>query len=414
MDYISQLLAIGEGGEDFFVSCLLQLSPEDLKACRLVNKTWNDLIKERVWGNKRARKRLEEKLLKRWKTTNPETVLLGTVPLGVRAMFCNNTHVFCGMRSGKVKVYSLTDGRWVRDLESGDEGLQPEEEGFEVMKISGSESIVAALSRDVVVTIWSSKEEMGRLHSFDVRNIDGMEDGGMWNIKVTKKKVVLLLMDDTHSTNWLVVLQESEHNWENKILEPFVMPSWGRLVVDKDWWAVAVRDVSRLDILKVKLWKEELFRQNFELPGVSASDILQDVVLESPFLVLGGLTGWIKVFQLAADNLMEDLNSAASLVKTVQFPGFYAPKLLCTQLVWGCLMLAWDNQESSLVLFEKTALLDASTLPEQTPRNRIHLGATDNDLVDMNTTSVVFIQKVTGLESNLCKKDFWISSTTVA
>ena len=72
MDYTSQLLAIGEG--DFFVSCLLHLSPEDLKACRLVNKTWNDLIKERVWGNKRARKRLEEKLLNRWKTTNPETV----------------------------------------------------------------------------------------------------------------------------------------------------------------------------------------------------------------------------------------------------------------------------------------------------------------------------------------------------
>ena len=41
IDYMSQLLAIGEGGEAFFVSCLLHLSPEDLKACRLVNKTWN-------------------------------------------------------------------------------------------------------------------------------------------------------------------------------------------------------------------------------------------------------------------------------------------------------------------------------------------------------------------------------------
>ena len=120
---MSQLLAIGEGGEHFFVSCLIYLSPEDLKACRLVNKTWNDLIKERVWGNKRARKRLEEKLLNRWKTTNPETVRLGTVPRGVRAMFCNNTNVFCGVQGGKVKVYSLTDGQWVRDLESGEEDL---------------------------------------------------------------------------------------------------------------------------------------------------------------------------------------------------------------------------------------------------------------------------------------------------
>ena len=109
MDYTSQLLAIGEG--DFFVSCLLHLPPEDLKACRLVNKTWNDLIKERVWGNKRARKRLEEKLLNRWTTTNPETVQLGTVPWGAQAMFCNNSHVFCGVPGGKVKVYSLSDGQ---------------------------------------------------------------------------------------------------------------------------------------------------------------------------------------------------------------------------------------------------------------------------------------------------------------
>ena len=135
---MSQLLAIGEGGEHFFVSCLLHLSPEDLKACRLVNKTWNDLIKVRVWGNKRARKRLEEKLLNRWKTTNPETVQLGTVPLGVLIIFCNNNHVFCGVQGGKVKVYSLTDGQWVRDLES-------REEGREIVKICGSESIVAAL-----------------------------------------------------------------------------------------------------------------------------------------------------------------------------------------------------------------------------------------------------------------------------
>ena len=111
MGYMSQLHTIGEG--DFFVSCLLHLSPEDLKACRLVNKTWNDLIKERVWGNKRARKRLEEKLLNRWKTADPETVQLGTVPRGVEAMFCNNSHVFCGMEGGKVKVYSLVDGQWV-------------------------------------------------------------------------------------------------------------------------------------------------------------------------------------------------------------------------------------------------------------------------------------------------------------
>ena len=106
MDFVSRLLAIGQGwGQDFFVSCLLCLSPEDLKACRLVNKTWTKVIKEGVWGNKRARKSLEDiKLLH--KTTNPETVQLGTVPQEIQAFFCNQ-HVFCGIEGGKVKVYTL-------------------------------------------------------------------------------------------------------------------------------------------------------------------------------------------------------------------------------------------------------------------------------------------------------------------
>ena len=120
MDYMSQLLAIGEGGLHFFVSCLLHLPPEDLKACRLVNKTWDKVVKERVGGNKRVRKRLDEKLLNRWKTTNPETIHLGMVPCRVLTIFCNHTQVFCGTDScsgGVVKVYSLADGQLVKDLD---------------------------------------------------------------------------------------------------------------------------------------------------------------------------------------------------------------------------------------------------------------------------------------------------------
>ena len=235
---------IGEG--DFFVSCLLHLSPEDLKACRLVNKTWDKVIKERVWGSKRARKRLEEKLLNRWKTINPETVRLGTMPQGDRIIlesmfegfegFCNanNNHVFCGVQGGKVKVFSLTDKQWVRDLESG-------EEDFEVVKICGGESIVAAQLGARVATVWKSKDDMGYLHSFDARNHDGLEDGCVGDVKVTGNKVVLLLVENTGSTHQLVVPQEGEQNWENKILEPFSMPSIlpTHLVVDTDRLAVA-------------------------------------------------------------------------------------------------------------------------------------------------------------------------------
>ena len=180
-----------------------------------------------------------------------------------------------------------------------------------------------------------------------------------------------------------------------------------------------------------------MFRQDIQLPGISAgvypSLYVDDVVLESPLLVVAGRsssggrvfrvcdTVWVKVFQLtqtAADNLMKDLNSAASLVKTLQFPPpVYALCLLCTKFVLGCVMVAdadADVDRRSLVLFEfeKTALLDAATLPEQTERITIH---NNYNLVDMNTTSLVFVQNQRGTpegQVHLCKKDFWMSGTT--
>ena len=98
IDFVTKLLAIGQGwGQSFFVSCLLYLSPEDLKACRLVNTTWDKVIKEKVWGNKKARKTLEQKLSQRWNTTNPEAVELIMLE-SVGVLFCNDKYVFCGVR----------------------------------------------------------------------------------------------------------------------------------------------------------------------------------------------------------------------------------------------------------------------------------------------------------------------------
>ena len=78
-DFVSALLAIGEGGHHFFASCLLLLDPEELKACRLVNHTWDEFIREEVWGSKRARLQLQEKLAQRWKNADPITKEFGHV-----------------------------------------------------------------------------------------------------------------------------------------------------------------------------------------------------------------------------------------------------------------------------------------------------------------------------------------------
>ena len=374
---MSQLLAIPEGGQDFFVSCLLHLSPQDLKACRLVNKTWNNVIMERVWGSKRVRKILEEKLVQQWKTNNPGTVQLGTVKprygRRVRAMFCNNTNVFCGTEGGKVEVYCLTDGQWVADLDSGEKDLN-------VRSVCGSKSIVAAEFWEVV-KVWSSKEEMGLLHFFDARNHKGLEYGHVQDIKVTGNKVGLLLVGrdsrnpaSRHpgSTRQLVVLQESEHGWGNKILKSFsASPIWGKLAVYKDWWAVVGEYEDEPHIVKVKLWKEELIRQDIKLPGISGRHV-RDVVLEPPFLVVGSMQrvhGSIKVFQLAADKLMEDLNTVPPLTKTIEFPSILQMSLSCYGLFIGChhknshLDLWSKVHEHFVTVFEKTALLDEATPP---------------------------------------------------
>lgn len=72
----------------------------------------------------------------------------------------------------------------------------------------------------------------------------------------------------------------------NKILEPFSMPaSIADLSFHKDLLAVAGICQVRKDI-KVKVWKEESFRGDIE-PGYS-THVVDDVVFEPPFLILGG------------------------------------------------------------------------------------------------------------------------------
>ena len=126
--------------------------------------------------------------------------------------------------------------------------------------------------------------------------------------------------------------------------------------------------------------------------------------------------GSIKVFKLAADKLMEDLNTVPPLTKTIEFPSILQMSLSCNGLFIGChhknshLDLWSKVHEHFVTVFEKTALLDEATPPEKTERNRIHLGNNNGCLVDMNTTSLLYIKTVPGRESQsqLCKKDFWV------
>ena len=51
-DFLGQMMQTDEAASVRFVmECFLLLDPEDLKACRLVSKQWDEFIKREVWNN---------------------------------------------------------------------------------------------------------------------------------------------------------------------------------------------------------------------------------------------------------------------------------------------------------------------------------------------------------------------------
>ena len=157
-DLVSAVLRIGEGGTNFFASCLLYLDPHEIKSSRLVNRAWDEFIRKEVWGSKVKRLLLKEKLLQRWKDVDPAAEEFGPVRMmldphlvdrGVNSIICNNSHVFCGLPNGMVGVYCLTTGDWVRDLMPGKLKLI---RGYHPTKVAGSEIVVAAVMWNAIVS----------------------------------------------------------------------------------------------------------------------------------------------------------------------------------------------------------------------------------------------------------------------
>ena len=63
---VRELMLLDEGAHKFLSDCFLLLAPEEIKACRLVCKEWNEFIVDNIWKSKPGRKKLEQKLVHRW------------------------------------------------------------------------------------------------------------------------------------------------------------------------------------------------------------------------------------------------------------------------------------------------------------------------------------------------------------
>ena len=90
-DFVSMLLGHIDG-RDCFKSALLRLTPNELKACRLVSPRWNKFILDELWGTAGGREKLRKKLVEGWRDREARMVRIGKVKDEVESIFCNRTH----------------------------------------------------------------------------------------------------------------------------------------------------------------------------------------------------------------------------------------------------------------------------------------------------------------------------------
>ena len=406
-DFFSKLMGHG-GGRSFFASCLLCLNPEQLKACRLVNSAWAKFILDEVWKTSKGRKRLEEKLVERWKTADPMAVELAQMRETVYRLSCNDAYAFCGLDSGKVAVYRLTTGQWVRDLMGTGLGC--------LTRVSCSKTLVVAAQSSATVTVWSSKGKMEQLYSFNATNhtcqdvtCQHGDRRGIEDLKVVGSKIALLVVDGSGTaTRSLVVIRKGENIWEDWTLACFG-DSGIFLAADKDWLSITK---SRLSSKRTTLWQDDTFRKDIDLPGCVKSCLLA-TAMDLPFFILClriNRHTYIKVFRLAADMKMENISTEASLIKSMSIGGVepLRKEIICNQLFFGVI---FDLDEGvAVTLIEKKTLGDADvTEPERRSFN-LALATKLMGCVDMNSTSLIFARNQKRDQKLVLKHDFWIAN----
>ena len=167
-----------------------------------------------------------------WKSLSPIDVELGQPKARelLVSFTCNDKHIFCGHWSGIVGVYHLNDGIWVRDL-------VPSERISGNNQVAGGKHVLAAVSSNRVLTVWSTTREMEELHCFNAHNFRCLDDscvlGADSNIvnfqEMDQSKIAVLVVHRDCNKGSLVFLKKGEHVWEEKIVAcsplPILQPS---------------------------------------------------------------------------------------------------------------------------------------------------------------------------------------------
>ena len=124
-------------------------------------KAWAKFIKDKVWKSSAGVKVLRAKLTKRWTNYQPNMDKLGRAREEVTGLFCNDNFIFCGQKNGNVGVYGVSTGEWIRDLET-----EYTLEKISETLVAGRGNVVAAVSWEVIVSVWNTKGRVDQLTSY--------------------------------------------------------------------------------------------------------------------------------------------------------------------------------------------------------------------------------------------------------
>ena len=165
------------------------------------------------------------KLRHRWVNFEPRIDQVGGAKEKVTSLFCNNKHIFCGEGSGLVRVYTVASGEYVRDLVPRD---SPSSTTTTTTLVAGGKEVVAAVTWDEIVSVWSTGGDMDWVASYQYQcegcqkkpcDCGGEASGtcGIEDIKVTPHgKIVLRTLNRSPlsaTASSVLIMKKGEDGW---------------------------------------------------------------------------------------------------------------------------------------------------------------------------------------------------------
>ena len=429
-NFVGQMMQMDEGAVRFVMNFFLLLDPEDLKACRLVSKQWNEFIKREVWRNQYGKKRLTHKLLQRWMAGNPKEEVFFSQEVNfenqIEDIVCDEEYVYCADSTGKVMMFRLSDGVMERELNPG-----PEDERLDIFdsgylghpKMAAKKDLLALTGsvRDPVLitiptlTVWNTTTSS----TGEVVFRGGSRGSRIMAMEVMEGKIAIV---EGSGVGWrhrsLVVIEKVDNVWMRKDLAQWPLPRSAETCMASynDVWVVLELDI---DTLRVYTGSDD--GKELKMP-VSGNEYTWVMSMSLPFLVTlraqGSRNCIVQVFKVPT----EDIGTDISLLKSINIEGVGFINLplrpFYSTFVVGVLY-SRQTVGNNLHVFDTAKLLDVSVLPENVEWREVKLG-TGNWYCSprnrsMNTTSLVYIKNQGGYgqphRQSLVKRDFWMSNS---